>query len=381
MKKTVAMQRRRKLMFVCGEDWYFVSHRIGLGRAALVRGDEVIVACNANEAAVKLRAEGFRVVDVPIARGGLSPIKSLKTIKALACLIRRERPDIVINVAIQCVVLSVLAGLLVGVRRSVNMVTGLGFMFVSNGAKAHFVRSVVSMLMRAYARWPSIHVIVQNSDDFELMRGLGFSQKRLSLVRGSGVDIRQFCPGKPERRHDERKTAIFVARMLWSKGLAELVEAAGILKDRGLSYRVLLVGDIDPANPDSADMESLVKWQQDGLLEWLGKRSDIADLLRQSDLAVLPSWREGLPKSLLEAAASGLAMVASDVPGCREIVKHDQTGFLVPMRDAGALAQAIEDLMEDDTKREALGRNARILVEQELCDAVVIRKTLDIISA
>ncbi|SOC30676.1 glycosyltransferase family 4 protein [Thalassospira xiamenensis] len=381
MKKTVTMQRRRKLMFVCGEDWSFVSHRLGLGRAALVRGDEVIVACNANEAAVKLRAEGFRVVDVPIARGGLSPIKSLKTIKALASLIRRERPDIVINVAIQCVVLSALAGLLVGVRRSVNMVTGLGFMFVSNGAKARLVRSVVSMLMRAYARWPSIHVIVQNSDDFELMRGLGFSQKRLSLVRGSGVDIRQFFPGKPERRHDERKTAIFVARMLWSKGLAELVEAAGILKDRGFSYRVLLVGDIDPANPDSADMESLVKWQQDGLLEWLGKRSDIADLLRQSDLAVLPSWREGLPKSLLEAAASGLAMVASDVPGCREIVKHNQTGFLVPMRDAGALAQAIEDLMEDDTKREALGRNARILVEQELCDAVVIRKTLDIISA
>lgn len=373
-----APKRRRKTLFVCAEDWSFVSHRIGLGRAALVRGDEVIVACNAGTAADDLRGEGFRVVDVPIARGGLSPVKSLKTVKALACLIRREQPDVVVNVAIQCVVLSALAGILVGARRSVNMVTGLGFLFVSAGAKARIVRFIVSLILRFYAYCPSINVIVQNADDHALMTSLGFKPARLALVRGSGVDISTFSPAG--KTGTGPKTAIFVARMLWSKGLAELIEAIRILKSRGRDYRFVLVGDADPANPDSATAEDLARWQQDGLVDWLGARKDVADLLRQADLAVLPSWREGLPKSLLEAAASGLAMVSTDVPGCREIVHHDENGLLVPVRDANALAGAIEDLMEDDARRHAFGKAARQLVERELCDSVIISKTLAFIT-
>jgi glycosyltransferase involved in cell wall biosynthesis len=370
---------QRKVLIVCGEDWSFVSHRIGLGRAALVRGDEVAVACNVGIASDDLRKEGFRVVDVPIARGGLSPPKSLATIKALACLIRRENPDVIVNVAIQCVVLSGLAGLLVGARKSVNMVTGLGFLFVSDGPKIRLVRSIVSMILRVYAWCPSISVIVQNQDDHALMTKLGFKGNRLALIRGSGVDVSAFTP--VENVADEPKTAIFVARMLWSKGLAELIEAAGILKQRGRNYRLLLVGDADPANPDSANENDLKAWQQDGLVEWLGKRNDVAKLLQSAHIAVLPSWREGLPKALLEAAASGRAMVATDVPGCREIVRHDENGLLVPLRDATALADAIEALMEDDVKRTAFGKAARELVERELSDAVIIAKTLDFIGA
>ncbi|WP_417827193.1 glycosyltransferase [Thalassospira povalilytica] len=372
-----APKSRRKTLIVVGEDWSFVSHRIGLARAALVRGDEVVVACNTGDAADGLRKEGFRVVDVPIARGGLSPLKSLKTVKALACLIRREQPDIIINVAIQCVVLSAFAGLLVGAKRSVNMITGLGFLFVSHGAKARIVRQIVSIILRLYARCPSIHVIVQNSDDLALLKGIGFKDHRLTLIRGSGVDISAFTPDtQKSKKPATPKTAIFVARMLWSKGLAELIEAARILKSRNCDYRIVLVGDSDPANPDSASESDLAKWQQEGLVEWLGKRRDIAQLLRQADLAVLPSWREGLPKSLLEAGACGLAMVATDVPGCREIVHHQENGLLVPLRDANALANAIEQLMEDDATRLAYGKAARELVERELCDRVIIASTL-----
>lgn len=376
--KARSPKARRKTMIVCGEDWSFVSHRIGLGRAALVRGDEVVVACNVGTAADALRAEGFRVVNVPIARGGLSPFKSFKTVKALACLIRRENPDVIVNVAIQCVVLSVFAGMLVGAKRSVNMVTGLGFLFVSGGTKVRVVRSVVSMILRIYARFRSVHVIVQNQDDYALLTGLGFKSDRITLVRGSGVDISAFSP--VDKAPGNPKTAIFVARMLWSKGLAELVEAARLLKARGRDYRFLLVGDADLANPDSANDADLVQWQKDGLVEWLGKRSDIASLLRESDLAVLPSWREGLPKALLEAAACGLAMVATDVPGCREIVHHDENGLLVPLRDADALANAIEELMEDDAKRAEFGKSARKLVEEELCDGVIVAKTLAVVT-
>ncbi|MCC9623837.1 glycosyltransferase [Thalassospira sp. MA62] len=365
---------RRKTLIVCGEDWSFVSHRIGLARAALVRGDDVIVACNTGSATAALRQEGFRVVDVPIARGGISPLKSLKTIKALACLIRREQPDVVVNVAIQCVVLSTIAGFLVGARRTVNMVIGLGFLFVSNGAKARAVRAIVSFLLRIFARCPSVSVIVQNSDDYALMTRLGFKKPRLTLIRGSGVDISKFSP--VTRPRADRKTAIFVARMLWSKGLGELVDAARDLKARGRDYQILLVGDVDPANPDSASETDLMGWQRDGLVEWLGKRTDIAQLLHGADLAVLPSWREGLPKSLLEAGACGLAMVAADVPGCREIVKHQENGLLVPRGDAKALADAIETLLEDDETRAAYGAAARKLVETELCDAVIVAQTL-----
>ena len=369
---------RRKTMIVCAEDWSFVSHRIGLGRAALVRGDEVVVACNTGAATEALRAEGFRVINIPIARGGLSPFKSLKTVKALACLIRRENPDVIVNVAIQCVVLSVFAGMLVGARRSVNMVTGLGFLFVSGGGKAKVVRAIVSMILRVYARFGSVHIIVQNQDDLALMKGLGFKENRISLVRGSGVDISAYAPA--DKAPGNPKTAIFVARMLWSKGLAELIEAARMLKSRGRDYRILLVGDVDPANPDSANEADLVSWQKDGLVEWLGKRSDVASLLRDADLAVLPSWREGLPKALLEAAACGLAMVATDVPGCREIVRDQENGILVPLRDANALANAIETLMEDDAKRAEFGKAARKLVENELCDGVIIAKTLAVVT-
>lgn len=374
-----ANSKRRKLLIVCAEDWSFVSHRIGLGRAALVRGDEVVVACNVGAATEGLRKEGFRVVDVPIARGGLSPTKSLKAVKALGCLIRRENPDVIVNVAIQCVVLSAFAGLLVGAKRSVNMVTGLGFLFVSGGAKVKLVRGIVSLILRFYARCPSFNVIVQNQDDHALMTKLGFKERRLALIRGSGVDISAYSP--KEKAVSEPKSAIFVARMLWSKGLAELIEAARLLKSRGRTYRILLVGDADPANPDSASEADLRIWQDEGLVEWLGKRSDVAKLLSDADLAVLPSWREGLPKALLEAAASGLAMVATDVPGCREIVIPNENGLLVPLRDGAALADAIETLMEDDAKRATFGKAARSLVERELCDSVIIAKTLDVIGA
>ncbi|MEQ9345908.1 MAG: glycosyltransferase [Thalassospira sp.] len=371
-------QTRRKTMIVCAEDWSFVSHRIGLGRAALVRGDDVVVACNVGPVTEGLRKEGFRVVNLPITRGGLSPIKSLKTVKALACLIRRENPDVIVNVAIQCVVLSVFAGVLVGAKRSVNMVTGLGFLFVSGGAKVKLVRTIVSLILRAYARFGSVNVIVQNQDDHALMTKLGFKPDRLALIRGSGVDISTFAPA--QKTVSEPKTAIFVARMLWSKGLAELIEASRILKSRGRTYRIVLVGDADLANPDSATEADLVKWQQDGLVEWLGKRDDVAKLLRDADLAVLPSWREGLPKALLEAAASGLAMVATDVPGCREIVRPNENGLLVPLRDGNALADAIEELMEDDDKRARFGTAARQLVERELCDSVIITQTLAVVT-
>ncbi|WP_073957382.1 glycosyltransferase family 4 protein [Thalassospira sp. TSL5-1] len=377
-----AASKRKKLLFVCSEDWYFVSHRMALARAAQVRGWEIVVACRKNQAAEMLQTEGFKIIDLNIARGGLSPVASLKTVCHLISIFRREKPDVIVNVAIQCVILSTLAGLLSGARRIVNMVTGLGFIFVSNGRKAKIIRSIVRGVLRFYARFKSVQVIVQNGDDEELMASLGFRRANLSLIRGSGVDMQKYFPaGEVESREvaKQSKTAIFVARMLWSKGLGELIAAIRLLAEKGVHYRFLLVGDVDLANPDSATVNDLETWQKEGLVEWLGKRSDIPALLQGADLAVLPSWREGLPKSLIEAAACRLAMVATDVPGCREIVRHNDTGLLVKLGDAQALADAIERLMENNEFRNNCANNAYALVEKELCDAVVVQKTLKVI--
>ena len=377
-----AASKRKKLLFVCSEDWYFLSHRMALARAAQVRGWEIVVACRKNQAAEILQAEGFKVIDLNIARGGLSPVSSLKTVAHLIAIFRREKPDVIVNVAIQCVILSTLAGLLGGARRIVNMVTGLGFIFVSSGRKAKIIRSIVCWVLRFYARFKSVQVIVQNADDEELMARLGFRRANLSLIRGSGVDMQTYFPTssvKDANAAEQPKTAIFVARMLWSKGLGELVAAIRLLAEKGVHYRFLLVGDVDLANPDSATVDDLEGWQKEGLVEWLGKRGDIPTLLQGADLAVLPSWREGLPKSLIEAAACRLAMVATDVPGCREIVRHNDTGLLVKLGDADALADAIERLMENNEFRKSCANNAYSLVEKELCDAVVVQKTLKVI--
>ncbi|AUG55621.1 glycosyltransferase family 4 protein [Thalassospira marina] len=377
-----AASKRKKLLFVCSEDWYFVSHRMALARAAQVRGWEIVVACRKNQAAELLLAEGFRVIDLNISRGGLSPVSSLKTVSHLISIFRREKPDVIVNVAIQCVILSTLAGLLVGARRIVNMVTGLGFVFVSNGRKAKIIRAIVCRVLRFYACFKSVQVIVQNQDDEELMAFLGFRSQNLSLIRGSGVDMQKYFPVDKlteQEAQGQPKTAIFVARMLWSKGLGELVAAIRLMAEKGVHYRFLLVGDVDLANPDSATVDDLETWQKEGLVEWLGKRSDIPTLLQQADLAVLPSWREGLPKSLIEAAACRLAMIATDVPGCREIVRHNDTGLLVKLGDAQALADAIERLMENNDFRNNLAANAYFLVKNELCDAVVVQKTLQVI--
>jgi O-antigen ligase len=229
---------RGKLLFVCTEDWYFLSHRIGLARAALVQGYEVVVACRANQAAETLRAEGLRVIDLPMARGGLNPLRVLATMAKLACLIRREKPDVVINIALQCVILSAFAGLIVGARRSVNLITGLGFVFVSDGIKAKVARTVISSLFRFYALCPSMTLIVQNADDQALMSKFGFKSPRLAVIRGSGVDVSAFAPTDgASSKGTQPKTAIFVARMLWSKGLAELIEAVKLIRARGWDYK------------------------------------------------------------------------------------------------------------------------------------------------
>ncbi len=360
-----------KLIYLVTEDWYFLSHRLPMARAALAAGFEVVVATRVNrpEDRAAIEAEGFRITALDWRRGGRNPLSELKAVAAIVRLYRRERPDIVHHVAMKPVLEGSLAAWIAGVPAMVNALTGLGALFIGSDtatrAMGPFVRVALRFLLaRGHGR-----LLMQNPDDLDLLVRRGIvARARAVLIPGSGVDLARFAPS-PEP--SGAPVAALVARMLWDKGVGELVEAARLLKGRGVGLRIRLVGPRDDHNPASIPQATLEQWVREGLIEWPGAVGDIAQLWRDTAIAVLPSYREGLPKALLEAAAAGRPMVATDVPGCREIVRHQETGLLVPPRDPVALADALARLAGDAALRRRLGAAARRLAEQRFGDAAV----------
>jgi glycosyltransferase involved in cell wall biosynthesis len=277
-------------------------------------------------------------------------------------------------VALKPTLYGTLAAMLTGVPRVVNALTGMGYVFVSRAWTARVLRLIVGLLFHVVLDRRNSLLILQNPDDARQLIEAGVvSPERIALIRGSGVDTARFVPGP---RPPGTPVAVLVARMLWDKGVAEMVEAGRLLRARGVPVRILLVGDADPGNPSAIPTDRLNSWHDEDVAEWLGHRDDIPAVLRTAHIAVLPSYREGLPKSLLEAAAAGLPLVASDVPGCREVVRHGYNGILVPPRDPVALADAIERLASDPELRALMGRRSREIVEEQFSQETVAAETL-----
>ena len=361
------------LLYLVTEDWYFWSHRLPIARAARAAGWEVMVATRVAKHGERIRREGFRLVPIGLRRRSLAPWREAAAIAELLRLYRRERPDLVHHVAMKPVLYGSLAAALTGVPAVVNALAGMGYVFTSSGVKARLLRP----LIRAAFRWlldrPNSRLILQNPDDIAAMTKGTVTAERVALIRGSGVDTQIF---RPREEPGGTPVAIMVSRMLWDKGVGELVEAARLLRRREVPLRVVLVGPPDPDNPASIPERQLSDWDASGDVAWWGERSDIAEIWAKGQIAVLPSHREGLPKSLLEAAACGRPMVAADVSGCREIVRDGVTGLLVPPGDAGALADALERLARDPGLRRRLGAAARELVEREFSEAKVVEQTM-----
>lgn len=360
-----------KLIYLVTEDWYFLSHRLPMARAARRAGFEVVVATRINRAedCAAIEAAGFRVAALDWRRGGRNPLAELRAVADIVALYRRERPDIVHHVAMKPVLEGGLAAWIAGVPAVVNALTGLGALFIASDGATRALGAVLRPALRFLLARGNARLLMQNADDLDLLvrRGL-VDRSRAALVPGSGVDLARFAPS-PEPAGP--LTAALVGRMLWDKGVGELVEAARLLRERGVALRIRLIGPRDDHNPASIPQATLEQWVRDGLVEWPGQVRDIAQLWRDTAIAVLPSYREGLPKALLEAAASGRPMVATDVPGCREIVRHEETGLLVPARDPVALADALARLALDQELRRRLGAAARRLVEQRFADTEI----------
>lgn len=365
----------RKLLYLVTEDWYFWSHRLPMARAAQAAGAKVIVACRVTDHGDLIRGEGFDLVPVPFDRSGLNPLRDFGTFRHILKLYRKHRPDIVHHVALKPSLYGALAAWIAGVPAVVNAMAGMGFMFISDSVKARLLRPVIQHAFRRLNNRRNSRVIVQNGDDAALFeKGFGVKADHIRIIRGSGVDIGKFQP-VPEPQGPP--VAVCVSRMLWDKGIGELVEAARLLRQRGVGMTIRLVGPTD-ANPASASPEQLAAWEREGVVEVAGPSSDVAQVYADAHFAVLPSYREGLPKSLLEAAACGRPMVATDVPGCREICRDGETGMLVPARSVEPLADALQRLAEDRALRQEFGANARRLTEEIFADTVIAQQTVDL---
>ena len=365
-----------KLLFLVTEDLYFCSHRLALARAALAAGYDVGVITQVTAHGDIIRQAGLKLFPLPFARSGRKPLQDLATLSSLLRIYRRERPDLVHHVSIKPILYGSMAAAICGVPRVINAYTGLGFTFTSNRPLARVVRAAMRSLLRPWLAGRRTWTIVQNPDDRALLRSAGLiDDARTSLVRGSGVDTTQFRPA-PEP--EGIPVVLFAARLLWDKGVGEFVEAAGKLHAAGIAARFVLVGEPDPENPMSVPVAKLEQWRQQGVIELWGRRDDMVDVFRQATIVCLPSWREGLPKVLIEAAACGRPIVTADAPGCREIVRHGESGLLVPPKDAGALAAAIRRLLDDADCRRRMGQCGRAVAEAEFAIERVVTDTLEL---
>jgi glycosyltransferase involved in cell wall biosynthesis len=378
-----ALERRPKLLFLVTEDWYFWSHRLPVARAARDAGFEVVVAARVQGHDRQIRAEGFRLCPLAWRRRGDGIFGTGRALRDIAALYRRERPDIVHLVALKPVLFGGLAARLAFPRSTgrpaqIAAVTGLGSGLMPASRFARLGRSALGWAMRHAAG--DARVIVQNPEDGAALSGFGIAPPRIVLIRGSGVDTVHFAP-LPELS-EGTVTVALVARMLRSKGVSEAVAAVRRLRSEGLAIDLVLAGPTDPDNRDSLSIAELSSLTAGSGVEWLGRVQDVREVWRRAAIAVMPStYGEGVPKALLEAAACGRAIVATDMPGCRESVIAGESGLLVPPHDIDALAEALAALARDPGRRQRMGRAGRALVEREFGEAGVARQTIALYEA
>jgi glycosyltransferase involved in cell wall biosynthesis len=370
------MKRKPHLLYLVTEDWYFCSHRLPLAIAAREAGYRVTLVTRVSTCATRIRAAGIELIPLRLSRSSHNPLREIATIVEIIGIYRRLRPDIVHHVALKPVLYGGLAARLLRVPAVVNALMGLGYIFSSGDLKARLLRPLVEIAYRGLLNARNSHLIVQNPDDRDLLTGRRLvAPNRIVLIRGSGVDLLAFDE-VPEPAGVP--LVILPARMLRDKGVEEFVVAARLLKQQGVSARFALVGDPDPDNPASIPEATLKGWQAQGAVEYWGWRNDMTQVYRECNLVVLPAYREGLPKALIEAAACARAIITCDVPGCREVVRHEDNGLLVPVQDPIALMDAMRRLIREPSTRHRMGARGRARAEEKFSIEKVVQETLNV---
>lgn len=369
----------KKILFVGNDAAFFLSHRLPLASYAGNQGYDVHVAMPEPEdspQAISIQNHGMSYHRFSMNRMSRNPLRELKTIWSLYRLYQRVQPDLIHHIAVKAILYGGIAALLSGHTCSIYAFTGLGALFTHQDITTKALRTAITSIYKVIFFPSRAWVIFQNPDDLCLFTQTGITRKQRSvLIRSSGVNL---CEFRYQPEPAGTPVIILAARMLKSKGVYEFAAAARKINAKGLAARFVLVGDV-PNNHDAVPEKTLDTWQQEGILEWWGHRSDMPNILPQAHIICLPSsYREGVPKVLLEAAACGRAIIATDVPGCREITLHQQNGLLVEPRNSDALAAGIEILLRNPDKRKRLGRAGRQLVEEEFSVERVVHQTLQV---
>lgn len=369
------INNKKKLLFFVTEDWYFCSHRLHLAVAAKNAGLDVVVVTRVQSHGEVIQSHGLKLVAFNISRRGLNPLSELLSILKLLKIYKSEMPDIVHHVALKPVIYGTLCARLLSIPSIINALAGMGFLFVSKKLKARILRPIVERLFKGLFNAPQVKVILQNPDDLYLLTHKKILPiEQAILIKGSGVNTEEFYFSDED---EGAPNVILASRMLWDKGVGDFVEAARILSNEGVGAKFVLIGSGDGDNPNSISEQQLIKWQQEGVVEWWGKRTDMPDIFSKSHIVCLPSsYGEGVPKVLIEAASSGRAIVTTNTPGCKEIVKHNENGLLVPVKNPKELSIALKKLILNKSIRVEMGKKGRAFVEADFSIDNVINKTL-----
>jgi glycosyltransferase involved in cell wall biosynthesis len=373
-----------KIIFVVNESYFFVTHRLALARAAKGAGYLVHIAAPVDHVWAPdgfdvsvLEAEGFTLHPLPLSRRGMNPLRELQTIISLWRLYNELRPDLVHHITIKPVLYGGLVARLVDIPAVVNLITGLGQIYSGRSFGMALLRKFANVAYRISNGHHNAFTIVQNSGDLEVLAEAGaINRKRTKLIRGSGVAPDSF-PATDELHGTP--IVILPARLIWEKGVGEFVAAARQLKSDGVDARFALVGDTQSSNPRAVPEEEIRAWVEEGTIEWWGRRTDMAEVFSGCHVVCLPTtYGEGVPKALIEASSSARSVVASDIAGCREIVRDGKTGLIVPPGDIEALALAMKKLIEDGSLRRQYGSAGRSLVEAEFSEDLVVGETMSV---
>lgn len=376
----MSRKQNKKLLFVVNVDWFFISHRLPIALAAQQGGYEIHIATGLTDRLSDLVAMNFVVHPLQLSRGNTSVWSIFKLFVDIYKIIRSISPDVVHLVTIKPVLIGGLAARLAKVPAVVFAISGLGFVFVADGFKTKLTRTLVGMLYRSALAHKNLRVIFQNGDDQARVVNLAHvDEKKTTIISGSGVDLISYkvCPST----NDQSPIVMLASRLLHDKGIYEFVRAAKLIKSRNAKLqatRFVLVGGLDKENPASLSDTELQKIHDEAIVEVWGYRNDMPSVLSLAAIVVLPSYREGFPKVLIEAAGCGKPVVTTDVPGCRDAVLADVTGLLVPVKNSDALASAIERLLNDPELCLEMGRAGRLLAEKEFEVNSVVQKHLAI---
>ncbi len=367
--------RKPKLLYFLSEDEYFLSHKSDQAKSAIKNKFDVLLVCNFFENEKKIKSLGFKTSHLNLDRKSINPFKNLLCLLKYARIVFKFKPNIIQSIALKPILYTSLISPLLKETKMIMCIVGLGYLFIGKNYFIKLIKFTYLNLINFFLNKNNSHFVFQNNEDKKIIQqNFKIKNPKISIIQGSGVDTKKFLKNKNTEKIFD---LIFHSRILYDKGFIELMEAVKKLREKR-SISLLVLGSPDKKNRASVELEKIKLWHEQGLIIWKKKQKNVLPYIQQSKIAVLPSYREGLPKALLEAASCELPIITTNTVGCKDICIHEYNGLLVALKDYISLANAIEKILDDKKLANFYGKNGRILVKKKFSREIVEEKFLKI---